>query len=67
MTKSITIADRYSALGPPSTCEGPCEGTGSVPVKSTARGELGRRWKAAEKRKHAPDGWHFVKCPVCRP
>jgi hypothetical protein len=72
---TITIADRYSALGPPSTCKGPCEGTGWVPVhrdgsvrrERKVSAELSRRWEAAEKAKPTKDGWHFVACPRCKP
>ena len=32
MSAEIELVDRYSFLGPPSGCPGPCEGTGWVPV-----------------------------------
>jgi len=28
----VVVADRYSVFGPPNGCDGPCEGTGWVPV-----------------------------------
>lgn len=29
---AIEFVDRYTAMGPPNGCKGPCEGTGWVPV-----------------------------------
>lgn len=79
----MEIVDRYTALGPPSDCKGPCEGTGFVPVfvskKRIPKGrravfkldetdpELRRRWDAAERVEPSKDGWHFVPCPTCKP
>ena len=70
---SIEFTDRYLALGIPypdveTMCEGPCEGTGWVPIKD---GEQDVRYKAAWDATHAAvhdepcDGWHFVKCLDC--
>lgn len=68
------VSDRYSALGPPNGCRGPCEGTGYVPIRpggptwdwkdDTSRA-LREAWFAAEAEKHAPDGYHFLRCPDC--
>ena len=68
----IEYADRYSALGvvPPdikTMCKGQCEGLGVVPIYSTEIEEPFRTlWIEAEKKEHAKDGWHFVKCPDCK-
>jgi hypothetical protein len=80
---TIVVADRYTALGiKPSKCDGPCEGTGFVPVfrppavasfagaprtaEIVERRELALRWHLAEKKEPADDGWHFVPCPRCK-
>jgi hypothetical protein len=67
----MVFADRYSALGPSNGCKGPCEGTGWVPVRAGARGELLARWRTAHDTRCTGgtncDGWHFVPCPECRP
>ncbi len=71
MTKkrAVAIVDRYSALClavPRNPCKGHCEGTGWIPVKRDDRSRvLAALWLAAEKKKPAADGWHFVKCPKC--
>ena len=71
--KSIGIEfnDRYQALGipypdPATMCDGPCQGTGVVPVnKDEQDPTLKALWTEAENEAPADDGWHFVKCPVC--
>ncbi len=68
MPSDLRIITRYDILGPPNGCDGPCEGTGWVPLQ---RGEtdpiLARLWQQAEEREHSDDGWHFVACPKCTP
>jgi hypothetical protein len=63
----IIATDRYSVLRHGS-CNGPCEGTGWVPVKKDDRNPVLRKlWKQAHQRsRHKCDGWHFVKCPRCK-
>jgi hypothetical protein len=75
-------SDRYTALGiEPTDCDGPCEGTGVVPVwMPPAEPEVGSLasmpeddpvlidlWRKAEEKSPAKDGWHFVPCPKCDP
>ena len=79
---TIEYSDRYTALGiTPSGCEGPCEGTGFVPVymgSGDSRPDSARpgdesdpaliaRWEAMEQDVPSTDGWHFVRCPTCSP
>ncbi len=65
----IEYADRYGSTTPcdPATmCLGECEGTGWVPIAAEDYEEPWRTlWLEAERKEHAPDGWHFVKCPDC--
>lgn len=71
MKKTITICDRYSALGkkrpdPKTVCLGPCEGMGFFPVKWDNDNQIYMAlWREAEKIKKSKDGWHFVNCPDC--
>jgi hypothetical protein len=69
--KNIRITDRYQALGMKNPgqkcCKGQCEGTGWVPVHANERNPVFLAlWRKSEQKKHAKDGWHFVKCPECK-
>lgn len=71
INENIKFIDRYTALGidhpdVETMCQGPCEGTGIVPVQGDDDDpELLRRWRAMESENPADDGWHFVVCPAC--
>src|SRR3990167_6275170 len=68
----LILTSRYSVLGPPNGCRGRGEGTGWVPVPKRAKATRQFNWPAlwAKARKeagrHRCDGWHFVRCPMCR-
>lgn len=68
----IKIVDRYTALGipypnPKTVCKGQCEGTGWLPIYMDEDNKVFKLlWNKAEKKKHAKDGWHFIKCPDCK-
>lgn len=38
------VADRYDVMGPPNGCDGPCDGTGVVPVPPPAPRHLADVW-----------------------
>src|SRR5260221_237340 len=76
----MEFTDRYKALGipypdPETTCKGPCEGTGFVPIKAGESDPVYRAlWQEAhlnhctpfqEMREGKCDGWHFVRCQDC--
>jgi hypothetical protein len=66
MSMSVIYEDRYSIVGPPNGCRGPCNGMGFVPVQGIeADPVLYGRWLELEQRSPADDGRHFVICPVC--
>lgn len=68
----IEFTDRYQALGipypdPETMCDGQCEGTGFVPIRSDDMEEPWRTlWLEAEKKKPTDNGCHFVICPDCK-
>ena len=80
MSDTIEGVSRHDFL-PQTGCEGPCEGTGYVPVymaEGDRRGSdsgivspseedivLVHCWREAERENPSHDGWHFVKGPVC--
>lgn len=65
---TLVFADRYTDLGPPNGCAGPCEGTGVVPVTRAEQDPaLALLWARAEAEHPSDDGWHFVACPDCNP
>lgn len=62
------FTDRYDGKypNPKTVCDGQCEGMGCVPIfKDDTREPWKTLWLEAEKKEHADDGWHFVKCPDC--
>ena len=65
------ISDRYTALGiphpePDTVCQGPCEGTGFIPVKKDHQDPILRKlWEEAEALEPTDDDYHFVECPDC--
>src|SRR2546423_962793 len=83
MTDKIVFTDRYDALHMPhpdqeTVCEGPCEGTGFVPINLNSGildpvyralaldQHLSRCDRYREAREGACDGWHFVRCQHCQ-
>lgn len=64
--EKLEFSDRYGGNYPDikTRCKGDCEGMGFVPVKKDDRGYQ-EKWEAAEVKKPAEDGWHFVTCNDC--
>ncbi len=78
---SIEFTDRYKALRIPypdieTMCQGPCEGTGFVPIEAGDADPVYQAlWQDAhlnhctpfsEIREGKCDGWHFVRCQDCQ-
>jgi hypothetical protein len=67
----IQFTSRYDVFGPPSGCDGDCEGTGWIPIASDETDETYHAlWLAAHNAPDAHpyepcDGWYFIRCPKC--
>ena len=65
---NIEFVDRYDGNYPnlKTVCKGYCEGMGIVPIQEDETDKVFKAlWNEADKKKHADDGCHFVRCPEC--